>query len=320
MQIEQSAELNKHVDPSIPLTLAYRWQELRRVLPLLLCCSIISIESLIFRLWLNDGSLTAALPLLLVGAMAPVVLVLAAFELQVRVSHHTKRRIKLEEKLVSISPAKCNRIAWKRIVCWRFEPISQAPDLCKLTMEYSMGKKSRACRQWSMVLRQQDQEQALLSELEHFRQVGSNVAPLVRGPELPKPAHRHVGGTVALALSFFCLVHGLPLLSVGLASPNRHATEAKSASKLTPREAAKLQETVTRFFPSARAFRTFLLAAGGGTTALGAGFYLLALSSLRKAAKPAVNCSLRSDPTHCDGLQAAMSNGTKSRAVGAVKR
>ena len=40
MQIEQPAELNKHVDPSIPLTWAYRWQALKPTLPLLLCCSI----------------------------------------------------------------------------------------------------------------------------------------------------------------------------------------------------------------------------------------------------------------------------------------
>lgn len=290
MQIEQPAELNRYVDSSIPLTWAIRWEALKVVLPLLMCCSVILIEGVIFRLWLNDQSLISELPRLCIGGLAPIAVVMVALEVQVRVSHRAKRTIKLEPKRVSVSPAKYNRVAWNQIVSWRLQPLAQAPGLSKLTMGYSLGKKSLLERQWSMVLRQPDQEQVLLSELDYYRQVGSNVAPLIRLPEpcLPKTSRRRVRGMVAVALSFWCFVHGLPMLGVGSFPPDGHRAESQSASKFTPKETAKLQRSASRYFSSFHQFRTFLLVAGGGTTALGVGLYLWALCSPKKSGEPVV--------------------------------
>ncbi|MGA2867050.1 MAG: hypothetical protein ABSF95_21450 [Verrucomicrobiota bacterium] len=275
MRIEQPAGLNKHVDPSIPLTWVFRWQELKPLLPLLVCCGIVLVEQVVFRLWLNDRSLISELPLLLVCALTPLALWMAAVEAQVRVAHRTKRTIKLEPKRLSISPAKHNRIAWNQIVAWRLEPLANAPEFSKLTLEYSLGKKGKLRREWSMVLRQPDQQQAFLSELEHLRQVGSNPAPVIQLPEpcLPRASRRHLRGMVMLALGFWCLVHGLPLLGVGLLPPGRRPDEPRSASEFTPKETAKLQRTVTRLFPSREQYRLFLLVTGGGMTALGLGLY-----------------------------------------------
>ena len=39
-QFEQTAELNRHVDATIPLTWAVRWKAIRPILPMLACCSV----------------------------------------------------------------------------------------------------------------------------------------------------------------------------------------------------------------------------------------------------------------------------------------
>jgi hypothetical protein len=290
MQFEQTAELNRHVDATIPLTWAVRWQSLRLALPLLACCSILFVEQIGFRLWLSDRSLISELPLLFICALTPIGLMMVVLEVQIRVAHWTKRTIKLEPKRISISPAKCDRIAWNQINVWRLEPIAHAPGLSKLTVEYFLGRKSKLRRAWSMVLRQPDQEHAFLSDLEYFRQIGPNTAQVIPfgAPEVPRVSGRRVRGMVAVALGFWCFIHGLPLLGVGLLPARSHADEPGSASSLTARESAKLQRTVVRHFSSAQQFRVFVLIVGGGMTALGAGLYFWGLSSPKRSAEAAV--------------------------------
>ncbi|MGH7967692.1 MAG: hypothetical protein ACREIC_03080, partial [Limisphaerales bacterium] len=133
MQFEQAAELNRYVDPTIPLTWAVRWRSLKTILPMLLCCSALLVEQVAFRLWLNDRSLTSELPLLVFCSLLPIVLIIAAFEVLTRVAQRSKRTIKLEAKRVSISPAKYNRIPWKQVTAWQLEPIPEAAGLLKLT-------------------------------------------------------------------------------------------------------------------------------------------------------------------------------------------
>jgi hypothetical protein len=140
MQFEQPAGLNKYIDPTIPLTWAVRWRSLKAILPMLLCCSALLVEQVAFRLWLNDRSLLSELPLLVVCSLLPIVLIIAAFEALTRVTHRSKRTIRLEPKRVLISPAKYNRIPWKQITAWQLEPIPEAAGLSKLMLSYSLAK------------------------------------------------------------------------------------------------------------------------------------------------------------------------------------
>src|SRR6266705_2700714 len=137
MEFEQPADLNRYLDPTIPLTWTVRWQLLKPVLPLMVCCCVVFVEPLAFRLWLNDRNLISELPRLLACALAPIGLMIIAFELQIRIAHRTKRTIKLGPKRVSVSPAKYNRIGWNLISAWRLEPLGDAPALSKLTVEFS---------------------------------------------------------------------------------------------------------------------------------------------------------------------------------------
>jgi hypothetical protein len=127
MQFEQQAELNRYVDPTIPLNWAVRWRAVKPVIPVLVCCSLLFVEQVAFRLWLNDKSLISELPLLLVCSALPIALVTGAFELQVRVRQSSKRTIRLEPKRLLISPAKHNRISWNQVRVWRLELLAGAP-------------------------------------------------------------------------------------------------------------------------------------------------------------------------------------------------
>ena len=290
MQFEQAAELNRYVDATIPLSWEVRWKAIRPDLPMLACCSVLLVEQVAFRLWLNDRNFVAELPLLVACLILPGALVTLASEVQVRISHRSKRRIRFEPKRICITPAKCNRIPWKQVAELRLEPLPHAPGLSKLTVEYSLAKGGKRPREWSMVLRQADQEHALLSELEYFRQKGSNTSPVVHlnEPAPTRASNRRLRSMGAAALGLYLLLHGLPLLGVGLLPPDRNSHETHS-SQFTSKETAKLKRFVLQTFASAEEFRRVMLAAGGGMTIIGAGLYFWGLSTPKRPGALAVS-------------------------------
>lgn len=284
MQLEQLAELNRYVDRTIPLTWEVRWRTLKPVLPILVFTSALLVEQAALRLWLNDRSVLSGLPLLAVCLLSPIVLVMGVAEVATRVTHRSKRTIQLEPERVSISPAKYNRIPWKQLKACQLEPIPGAAGLSKLTLSYSLGKGTKRAREWSMVLRQADQEHQFISELEHLRQRGVSSGQLVRLPaptEIQRKSVR-VRGMVAAALGLYFILHGLPLLGVGLLPPDRSPDESRSHSRFTAKETAKLRRVVRQAFSSPEQVHRFLLVVGGGLTALGAGLYFWGLSTPKR--------------------------------------
>jgi hypothetical protein len=283
MQLEQAAALNRYVDPSIPLTWAFRWQALKAALPLLICTSLFLVEQVAFRLWLNDRSLRSEWPLIAVAALVPTALIMLGFEAQVRITHRSKRKLKLEAKQVSVSPAKFSRFALERIWSWRLEPIAEAPELSKLMLEYSLNKKRKPLREWSMVLRR-DQESVFLSEMEQLRRAGSTPAEVVRltEPLVRRKVKRRLRSAAAVALGFYCLMHGLPLLGGSLFPSGGESAQARRGSQLTAREKAKLRGFLAQHFASPEEFRKFLIVASGTLTMLGTGFYFWGLSAIKK--------------------------------------
>ena len=305
MQFDQPAELNRYVDATIPLTWAVRWRSLKASLPMLVCCSALLMEQLAFRLWLNDRGLLSAFPLLVVCALFPVVLAMGGFEVLTRVEHRSKRTIKLDSKRVTISPAKYNRIPWKQINAWRLEPVPDAPGCVKLTLSYSLGKRTQSPREWSMVLRQADQEHEFISELEHLRQRGVNFSPLARlATAAPQTTiNRRVRSMLAVALGLYCILHGLPLLGAGVLPTSRPADEPQSNSRFTAKEKAKLRRVVGQTFSSPEQFRRTLLVVGSGLTTLGAGLYFWGLSRPKQ-------CRPLSHETAGPGGQRSQRSGT----------
>ncbi len=289
MVIEQPAVLNKHVDPSIPLNWDVRWRALKPVSPLLLISTVLLAENVAFKLWLRDENLGAHWPLLLAALLVPIVMIVILFEVQTRWTHRSRRTLKLAPKYVGIAPAKHARVIWDRIRRWRFEPLPGETELCKLTVEYTLDPKGKMPREWAMVLRRADQEQTLLSELEHYRQLGSQQATVVH---LAEPSARdstrlNFRAMTAVALGFYLLVHGVPFLGVGISGPNRAHDAASQESSIDAPGKVKLGRFVASHFSSIAEYRAFLLATGGGLTVIGLGCYFWGLRSMKAGTTPA---------------------------------
>lgn len=284
MKFDQPADLNKYVDSTIPLTWAVRWWMLKPALPLLLSCGIILMEMLLFRLWLADESLISKIPLLLLAGSFPTVLTLAVTEIETRLVHHRKRMVELRPKGISISPAGNEFIPWQNVQTWRVEPLADSTTFLKWTIEYSRDKKGELRREWAIILRRSDHEPALLSELEYFRQLGANAAPIVRLPE-PRPVavtRTPIRPMIALGIAFWLFVHGIPLLAAGLLPERRNPDEGRRESRFSESEIAKLGRTAMRFFDSSAQLRRFALITGAGMTALGVGVQVWGLASRKK--------------------------------------
>jgi hypothetical protein len=287
IRFEQSPELNKYVDPTIPLTWAVRWNALNVGLPVLLISSLLMAEMLAYRLWLDDRSLLSNLHVFLGVAAVPVAFLLVVLEVTMRLSHRSKRTLKLGPKRIAISPAKYNQIRWQNIKTWQIEPLAGAGDLSKLTLEYSLSKRATIPRRWSMVLERREQERAFLSALETFRQSGANAAPLTQltSPELRVTPRLSMRPMVALAIAFYLFAQGAPLLAVGLSHSGSRDAGSSSNSELTPRERAKLQHFISRHFTSKEQLIQVLLTVGGGMTSFAAVLYVYALYSMKTQRK-----------------------------------
>ena len=281
---EQAPEFNKYVDATIPLTWTVRWNALGFVLPLLLFSSVVGMETVAFRSWLDDRSLMQSLPELLGIAATPVVMIGVLWEALTRVAHRSARTLKLEEKRITIKPARCERLRWERIKGWQIEPIAGAASLVKLTMTYAVNKNGAALRRWFMVLDKQSQEPAFRRALDSLRQDGVP-APLAVELEAPLESEmrrRPVRGMIPAALAFFLLVHGTPFLLAGLSHSSGREQAASDTSTLTAPEKAKIQAFVGRHFASREQYKRFCTVAGGATTLSGVALYIYALYSIKK--------------------------------------
>src|ERR1051325_11465183 len=127
MLIEQPRQLNKYVDSTIPLTWEVRWRIIKPSFPLMIYVCVQAVELVAFRLWLSDRNLLENLPLLLASAMAILSVLCVVFELLIRTSHCSKRRLKIGRKAVWIKHTKDQRIPWKYITAWQLEPLADAP-------------------------------------------------------------------------------------------------------------------------------------------------------------------------------------------------
>lgn len=266
MKFEQPANLNRYIYETIPLTWALRWRGAKPAIPLLAACSLILIEMAAFRIWLRGESLIAAAPRLLIVVLAPFAMALAITEIEIRIEQCSKRRLRLDPKYVWLAPSRNSRFVWATIREWCFEPIHGHQDLCKLTVHCALNKKAKRTCAWQIVLSRSCQQPELLSALEHFRRLGVNEAPLV---QLDKPCVAiprrtlPVRFTLSMALSYWLLVHALPLLGIGLL-PNEPAHDSRgSSSTFTKQEGERLGRTFVQFFSSVEDAREFCLLTGG---------------------------------------------------------
>src|ERR1700690_624461 len=166
MTIEQKPELNRFVDPSIPLTWNYRWRQLKMILPLLVFWGVCFLEMGIWRAWLADKLSFDFILTLFGGCLFLFLFIFGMLEIQIRIGQRSKRVIQIEDKRIIVKPAKNQFIQWKQILKFQFEPISGASNFMKLKLHGFASKKRPSRAIWSMVLEQPTQVQELVECLQ----------------------------------------------------------------------------------------------------------------------------------------------------------
>src|ERR1017187_5376256 len=106
MTIEQRPELNRFVDPSIPLTWNWRWRQFKMTLPIWLFILAFGVELWLFESWPSNNWHWDRPLVLFGGWLATIILVFGGAEIQVRIEHRSKRLIKFQDKKIILKPCK----------------------------------------------------------------------------------------------------------------------------------------------------------------------------------------------------------------------
>jgi hypothetical protein len=282
--IEQKPELNRFVDPSIPLTWRYRWEQYRRLLPLILFCSVCLLDQALLHAWLADQMFLGVFVKIAVCGLAISLVLFLGLEFGIRSRHRSKRVIRIEDKGIYLKPSKRQLIRWKEVSAWLAEPIPQEPELSKLTVLLSQSKKPQKTA-WSMVL-DKSQMRTMFAELE----LRKNIPPanfqidILNEPSLPESRTRFsMAGLCLYLFGFYLLLHGGPLLLSGLTHGHSHGDSG--GSKFTSAEIEKLARFFQAHFSSKAEVRHFFIVAGSVLTGLGLVFMVwgwLLMKRLRK--------------------------------------
>jgi hypothetical protein len=163
-----------------------------------------------------------------------------------------KRTLRLDEKWIGINPAKFKRIRWELLYAWQLEPVSADPGLRKLTLEFSLDKKRKQWRLWSIALSHPEQTHAFESKLDDFRKAGKAIPALTKlSVPLPKEKSLHI--TVKwlwIAIIGLCLFSDGGILLCASVPKIQNEQVSHSNSRLTITEKERLRKTVARYFSS----------------------------------------------------------------------
>lgn len=194
----------------------------------------------------------------------------------------SNRWLKVARKSVAVSHAKHGDLGVKRLAGLLIEPVPERPDLAKLTLLRRDPKGSACWRWWSMVLNRVDQLPEL-TELVKSGELLPGPVPIyvAREPVPPRPRMRVVGLWASM-IGFWLLVHGFPLLLVGLMPSHSREPGSAESSRFTEREREKMGNIVANHFKSIEEYRRFLVAVGGGLTALAVVAYAVGSRRLAK--------------------------------------
>ena len=262
---------------------------MRVIFPILLASSVLALEMVAIRQWLDDQAFSAGMLLrLLLAFLAPflvafmvpfliIVLMLILLGIQAILpmgqGKPAKRTLRLEEKSVRLSQTKYDRVSWNDVRRWFLAPVPDLEGLACLTLERGRGTRPHRAY-WSILLDRREKVPAFLSEVEILRQRGVTkalVVELVR----PMPERKlNAKGLWAIALAFLLFVHGFPLLMVGLMP---HDSKDKT-SHPTPNEQRNLERAmrvVVREFhvTNLKELRMLFGLSGGALTGAAIGVY-----------------------------------------------
>lgn len=261
MTIEQKSELNRFVEPSIPITWAWRWRQFKYVLPIWCFIWVCYLEMGIIAAWMNDKLTWDYISKLFGGILAFTGIMWTLIEFLVRLRQRSKRILKIEDKRIVISPAKNGFVPWKNIARFQFEPILELPDSRKLTIFLRGFKKQSQVERafWMMVLEQTSRAHELANFLKVRRkETGFDFEVVFLNEPFQPPQGRpfpFLGMSFYMGGMYF-LLHGIPLLGVVLEKNQNHTD---SGAITGPHAAAIIKRFVLQHFSNTQELNHFTL-------------------------------------------------------------
>lgn len=279
MTIEQKSELNRFVDPSIPLTWQWRWRQFKFVLPIWCFIWACYLEMGITAAWLRDKINLEFIADLVGGLFIFTAVMWALIEILVRWRQCSKRILRIKDKQILVSPAKNNIVLWKKIARFQFEPIPELPETKKLTIFLCDFKKRRQVERpfWMMVLEQPSQVTELASCLEAKRAETDSDFEIISLKEPAKPIQSKsfpFAGMSFMMAGMYFLLHGIPLLGVAL---EKHHDHPDNDRKLGAHAAAAIKHFVRQHFSNVQELHNFTLQLSISLIVAGLLFYFLGL-------------------------------------------
>ena len=260
MTIEQRPELNRFVDPSIPLTWNWRWRQLKMTLPIWCFALAWLIEIWLFKAWLASKLALDGLAILLGAWLVMILFTFGMAEIQTRIQQRSKRIIQFKDNKIIVKPAKSGLVLWKRVAKFQFEPIPEMQGMTKLKLflHGRPNEKMAGRTFWAMVLENPSQVQELVRYLQTKRTespIGYEIEILERPALEPSVPFPFIGMSLYMG-GMFLLLHGGPML-LGLLNHDHHDSDGDS--KFTPEERAKLHQFLARHFSNKEELRHFFL-------------------------------------------------------------
>ncbi len=273
----QPATLNHFVDEDIPLTWQRRWARLRGLLPLLCFSACMMTEMGLFHAWLAGRPVQAWIAIILMPMSVMILLFLAIIEVASWEHRRSDRWLKVTPKAIEVSHTKYGTLGMKWLAGILIEPVPTRPDLAKLTFVRKDAKSAAWWRWWSMVLSRSNQLPELRAMLSSGDFLPTSLPVLEVRQPVPPRRRLPYRGLWAAMLAMGLFLHGFPFLAVGLFPPNGQEPRTNDHSRFTAQEREKLGRVVDRHFASAQQYREFLVAVGGGLTALAVPIFMVGL-------------------------------------------
>jgi len=164
--IEQEAALNPHVIGLSPVTRQQRLAWMKQGLCLVPFWFLLTAFKLADG-WMNDlpiswvPYLASFLSLTLFGCLGTM----AFIEWLDQGAKKASRKLLITQKQITLCPHRT--LPWKFVQGWHLAPLTEKPILLKLTVVYLPYAKARHTRQWSMIVADPAQAEALRELLRH---------------------------------------------------------------------------------------------------------------------------------------------------------
>jgi hypothetical protein len=254
MIFDQPKDLEQFVRPAIASPKEALWIVAKLLLPVVVLCFVIVAESRALK----------GLPVIpgLIGLVFCFPVFIVICWLAGKLDARFKRTLQIEENYIRLRPCQQPRLRWRHVLYFQVEPAGPRGEFKKITIQFKFSRR----QSWSIVLADTGQFEILLSELWFRKEVnpGTFGIEIFKIP-IPPLKRRPVktGAIWLLALAALLIVHGGPLLAVGLLPPDgRSRNDGRNQN---PRLTAWIQQ-----FAKTHNLRRSMIIAGSVLTGAGA--------------------------------------------------